>query len=111
MSQLPENKMKLNGPKILTRETVAKILSENVTYSPQVDAVVIHGAIEKILSEHYKAIDHIDNQFNAVMDVVNILCNAAAGHELGVLNDWLDKYADDDFKINWRKILEEKKLL
>lgn len=97
---------------VLTREKIAQILRENITFSGQVGDYVIHGAIDKLISEHHKVVNHLDDQFNALAECCGELANYGAGHKLGEINSWLDKYANEsDWSINWRKILEERKLI
>ena len=97
---------------MMTREAIAKILQENITPVFQDGTgYVIHGAIDKIIAEHYKAIEHCDKQFNALVDECNELADAGCRHDLGRINDWVNRYTNDENKIEWRKILTERKLL
>lgn len=95
----------------LNTEFVAEAIKNGVTYSHQTGSVVIHGAIDVILKQHYASLDHLDNQFNAVIDCINTLSKAGCRHDLHVINEWVDKYTHDDGTIDWRKILTEKKLI
>jgi hypothetical protein len=92
----------------MTRERIAEIIKENVTFSQQVDGYVIHGAIDKILQEHYKAINRLDDQFNALVACCSVLSKAGCKHDLHVINEWVNKYTMDDGYIDWRKILSDK---
>lgn len=97
---------------VLTREKIAQILRDNITFSGQVGDYVIHGAIDKLISEHYKVVNLLDAQFNALAECCGELSRYGAGHKLGEINSWLDRYANEsDWSINWRKILEERKLI
>jgi hypothetical protein len=95
----------------LTREKLVEILKEDITFSHQVNGYVIHGALDRIIQEHYKDLERLDAQFNAVVEVCSELSDYAAGHSITEMNDWIDKYATEDFKVDWRKILTKRKLL
>lgn len=94
----------------MTRETVAEIIKNNITFSPQAEGYVIHGAIDKIMQEHYKVVNRLDDHFNVLVECCNILAKAGCTHDLNVINEWVEKYTDDDGYINWRKILSDKGL-
>jgi hypothetical protein len=54
----------------LTRETIGKILQENITYSGQLDGFVIHGAIDKILEIHQSQMGSAVSQIRDANDKV-----------------------------------------
>jgi hypothetical protein len=60
----------------LTRETIGKILQENITFSGQLDGFVVHGAIEKILEIHQSQMGSCVAQIREANDKVVALTDS-----------------------------------
>lgn len=105
------------------RKRIAEAIKDGITFSGQIGDYVITGAIDKldVIIQHEaikrndkysKMLTKADEQFNALVEKVNELTKAGAGHKLGEINNWLDKYAnEEDWSVNWRKILKERELI
>lgn len=52
------------------KDKIAEILRDNITYSPQVDVVVIHGAIEKIVQLIKGEVDYWKSRCEAAESVI-----------------------------------------